>query len=113
MMYRNMLTPRTGCARLFVVLRLLVLPPPLSPVVFSRELFVYLHRLFLSAATIFVDLCLLLTAGKYTRSVYALPVDWVWRRAATASFKIERRSLDLLAIWPKHKIEQQIIYDDK
>ena len=29
------------------------------------------------------------------------------------SFKIERMSLDLLAIWPKHKIEMQIIYDDK
>ena len=25
------------------------------------------------------------------------------------SFKIERMSLDLLAIWPKHKIEMQII----
>ena len=29
------------------------------------------------------------------------------------SFKIERMSLDLLAIWPKRKIEMQIIYDDK
>ena len=29
------------------------------------------------------------------------------------SFKIERMSLHLLAIWPKHKIEMQIIYGDK
>ena len=29
------------------------------------------------------------------------------------SFKIERMSLNLLAIWPKHKIEVQIIYDDR
>ena len=29
------------------------------------------------------------------------------------SFKVERMSLDLLAIWPKHKIEMQIIYDYK
>ena len=29
------------------------------------------------------------------------------------SFKIERMSLNLLAIWPKHKIEMQIIYDGK
>ena len=86
-----MLTPRTECARLFVVLRLFVLPPPLSPVVFSRELFVYLHSLFLSAATTFVDLCRLLTAGKYTRSVNALPVDWVWRRAATVAASSQRR----------------------
>ena len=28
-----------------------------------------------------------------------------------ASFKIERMSLNLLVIWPKHKIEMQIIYD--
>ena len=27
------------------------------------------------------------------------------------SFKTERMSLNLLAIWPKHKIEMQIIYD--
>ena len=29
------------------------------------------------------------------------------------SFKIERMSLYLLAIWPKHKIEMQIMYDDR
>ena len=29
------------------------------------------------------------------------------------SFKIERMSLNLLAIWPKHKIEMQILYDGK
>ena len=29
------------------------------------------------------------------------------------SFKIEMMSLNLLAIWPKHKIEMHIIYDDK
>ena len=29
------------------------------------------------------------------------------------SFKTERMSLNLLAIWPKHKIEMQIIYDGK
>ena len=29
------------------------------------------------------------------------------------SFKIERMSLDLLAIWMKYKIELQIIYDDR
>ena len=29
------------------------------------------------------------------------------------SFKIERNSLNLLATWPKHKIEMQIIYDGK
>ena len=29
------------------------------------------------------------------------------------SFKFERMSLNLLATWPKHKIEIQIIYDDK
>ena len=28
-------------------------------------------------------------------------------------FKIERISLNLLAIWPKHKIEMQIIYDGR
>ena len=29
------------------------------------------------------------------------------------SFKVERMSLNLLAIWLKHKIEMQINYDDK
>ena len=29
------------------------------------------------------------------------------------SLKIERMSLNVLAIWPKHKIEMQIIYDGK
>ena len=29
------------------------------------------------------------------------------------SFKIERMSLNLLVIWPKHKIEMQIIYDGR
>ena len=31
----------------------------------------------------------------------------------TSSFKIERMTLNLLAIWPKHKIEMQIIYDGR
>ena len=29
------------------------------------------------------------------------------------SFKIERMTLNLLAIWPKHKIEMQLIYDGR
>ena len=29
------------------------------------------------------------------------------------SFKIERMTINLLAIWPKHKIEMQIIYDGR
>ena len=29
------------------------------------------------------------------------------------SFKIQRMSLNLLAIWPKHKIEMQIIYNSR
>ena len=30
-----------------------------------------------------------------------------------SSFKIERMSLKLLAIWPKHKIKMQLIYDGR
>ena len=30
-----------------------------------------------------------------------------------ADFKIERMSLNVLAIWPKQKIEMQIIYDGR
>ena len=30
-----------------------------------------------------------------------------------SSFKIESMTLNLLAIWPKHKMEMQIIYDGR
>ena len=45
--------------------------------------------------------------------VFVLPIrnKSPFSRKIITSFKIERMSLDLLAIWPKHKIEMQIIYD--
>ena len=47
--------------------------------------------------------------------IFVLPIQnkSPFSRELIASFKIERISLNLLAIWPKHKIEMRIIYDGK
>ena len=47
--------------------------------------------------------------------IFVLPIQnkSPFSREIIASFKIERMSLNLLAIWPKHKIDMRIIYDGK